>query len=281
MFGSATTSSNYNGESSAIAKAAAVNSITTSTGVTATAQSQAVTGASAVGAGTLSAGDIYINGVDIGALTMTASDGTGTLTQAINNQTTSTGVSASINSTGVLVLTAADGRNITVSGKDSTQLGFLSLSGTAVNNVHVYRGGVQLNDDQAFTITSATSNVDLTGTASTSESVSSGVGTYNVASLTIDTQANAEAALLTIDAALDDVNGVRAAIGAVQNRLEFTVSNLEIASENTASSQARIMDADFAVETATFTRNQIMVQAATAMLAQANTLPQAALQLLG
>jgi flagellin len=80
---------------------------------------------------------------------------------------------------------------------------------------------------------------------------------------------------------MDDVNAIRAEIGAVQNRLEFTVANLEIASENTAASQSRILDADFASETAVFTRNQIMVQAATAMLAQANTLPQAALQLLG
>jgi flagellin len=102
-----------------------------------------------------------------------------------------------------------------------------------------------------------------------------------MASVSIDTQANAEAALLTIDAAMNDLNSVRAEIGAVQNRLQFTVANLEISSENLSAAQSRIMDADFASETATFTKNQIMVQAATAILAQANTLPQLALQLLG
>jgi flagellin len=102
-----------------------------------------------------------------------------------------------------------------------------------------------------------------------------------MASVSIDTQANAEAALLTIDAAMNDLNSVRAEIGAVQNRLQFTVANLEISSENLSAAQSRIMDADFASETAVFTKNQILVQAATAILAQANTLPQLALQLLG
>ena len=85
---------------------------------------------------------------------------------------------------------------------------------------------------------------------------------------------------MTIDAAMDDLNAIRAQIGGVQNRLQFTVSNLEIASENMSASESRIKDADFAAEVATFTRNQILVQAGVAMLAQANTIPQIALQLL-
>jgi flagellin len=71
-----------------------------------------------------------------------------------------------------------------------------------------------------------------------------------------------------------------AQIGGVQNKLQFTVANLEIASENMSASESRIKDADFAAEVATFTRNQILVQAGVAMLAQANTIPQIALQLL-
>ena len=137
------------------------------------------------------------------------------------------------------------------------------------------------NDDESFTLTSANSLEDLTGIDTPSISVASNVSTYNVAEVEIDTQANAEAAMLTIDAALEDVNGIRAQIGAVQNRLEFTVANLEISSENMSAAKSQILDADFAAETAIFTRNQIMVQAATAILAQANTLPQLALQLLG
>ncbi len=121
---------------------------------------------------------------------------------------------------------------------------------------------------------------NLTGAAGTSISVAADVSTYNVAMVKLDTQANAQAAILTIDSALNQVNSIRAGIGAVQNRLQFTVNNLQIASENMSASESRIKDADFASEVATFTRNQIMVQAGVAMVAQANTTSQYALQLL-
>ena len=284
MFGSGGTAAavnNYNGESSAIAKAAAINAIKADTDVTATALSQSVTGDAAISSGTLAAGDVYINGVDIGAVTFTDSDGTGALVTAINNQTSNTGVTASTDTTGKLILTAADGRNITANVKNNTIDDDLNLSDTGTNYAFIYRSSVQLNDDESFTLTSANSLEDLTGIDTPSISVASNVSTYNVAEVEIDTQANAEAAMLTIDAALEDVNGIRAQIGAVQNRLEFTVANLEISSENMSAAKSQILDADFAAETAIFTRNQIMVQAATAILAQANTLPQLALQLLG
>jgi len=102
----------------------------------------------------------------------------------------------------------------------------------------------------------------------------------NVAAIDISTRANAQDAILIVDSALDRVNTIRSEIGAVQNRMEFTIANLDIASENMSAAESRIRDADFAMETASFTRNQIMVQAATAILAQANTMPQLALQLL-
>ncbi|HCZ10854.1 MAG TPA: hypothetical protein DHV16_01060 [Nitrospiraceae bacterium] len=104
--------------------------------------------------------------------------------------------------------------------------------------------------------------------------------TYRVSLLDISSQSGAESAILSIDAALDQLNSKRSELGAIQNRLEFTVASLETASENMAASESRIRDADFAFETAKFTKNQILVQAGTAMLAQANTLPQIALQLL-
>ena len=147
-----------------------------------------------------------------------------------------------------------------------------------------------MNDDSAFELTGTITDLyddgtDATGnttkTTDTSRSVASSTTSYNAATVDISSQDAAQAAILTIDAALDDVNGIRAEIGAIQNRLDFTVSNLEIASENMSSSQSRIMDADFAAETAIFARNQIMVQAAVAILSQANTMPQLALQLLG
>lgn len=283
MFGAtslATTVTNYNGESSAIAKAVAINAVKSNSGVGAAAQANIATGTAATGPVTLAAGDVYINGYDIGAATVTGSDGTGTLVTAINNQTTNTGVSASTDANGKLVLNAADGRNITITTKTAGIGTSLGLSGTASSSTYLYRSTVKLNASDGFTVTSASSLVDLIGSAGTSVSAAKDVSTYNVAAIAIDTQSHAQAAILTADAALNDLNEIRAQIGAVQNRFEFTVKNLEIASENMSASQSRITDADFASEVATFTRNQVMVQAGTAMLAQANQTTQIALQLL-
>ncbi|RMH06609.1 MAG: flagellin, partial [Nitrospirae bacterium] len=91
---------------------------------------------------------------------------------------------------------------------------------------------------------------------------------------------NANTAITQIDSALDTVNDIRSDIGAVQSRLETAIAFLDNAAENQAASESRIRDADFAFETAQFTRAQILVQAATAILAQANAQPQVALQLL-
>lgn len=96
----------------------------------------------------------------------------------------------------------------------------------------------------------------------------------------ISTSANARTMLDTLDNAIGAVSSMRGALGAIQNRLESTISNLRISAENLSAADSRIRDADFALETAVFTRNQILVQSATAILSQANSLPQAALQLL-
>ena len=96
----------------------------------------------------------------------------------------------------------------------------------------------------------------------------------------IDTLANAQGALAVLDTALGNVNTARATYGAVQNRFESVISNLQVASENTAAARSRIMDADFGAETAALTRAQILQQAGTAMLAQANAAPQSVLSLL-
>lgn len=96
----------------------------------------------------------------------------------------------------------------------------------------------------------------------------------------ISTQATAQTNLTQIDAAIDTVASARGELGAVMSRLESTIANLQITSENLSAADSAIRDADFAYEAAQFTRNQILVQAANAMVAQANVLPQAALQLL-
>ncbi|HME41748.1 MAG TPA: flagellin [Syntrophorhabdales bacterium] len=271
-----------NGSSSAIAKTVAINAISATSGVTATVQPNTITGTNAIGAANLNAGDVYINGYDIGAVTVGANDSTGALAAAINNQTANSGVTASVNASGQLTLAAADGRNITVTtssqGVGTATLGLKAADAT--NSTWLYRGATQLDDPNNFSLTSSTSLYNLTGAAGTSLSVASSNSTFNVANVRVDTQANAQAAILTIDSALNQVNNIRAGIGAIQNRLQFTVNNLQISSENMSSSESQIKDADFAAEVATFTRNQIMVQAGTAMVAQANTVSQYALQLL-
>jgi len=102
----------------------------------------------------------------------------------------------------------------------------------------------------------------------------------NVANIDISTQAGAQRAIDTIDRALVEINDTRAELGAVNNRLDFTISNLSNVSEKTSAAQSRIMDADFAAETAELSRAQVLQQAASAMLAQANARPQQVLQLL-
>ena len=97
----------------------------------------------------------------------------------------------------------------------------------------------------------------------------------------VDTTAGATSMLAKIDAALSTLNGYRSKLGSVQNRLERSISNIEADIENATAANSRIRDVDFASETANFTRSQILIQSGTAILAQANSSPQAALSLLG
>ncbi|MDR1396416.1 MAG: flagellin, partial [Desulfarculales bacterium] len=91
----------------------------------------------------------------------------------------------------------------------------------------------------------------------------------------------AQKALNALDTAINKKDVARASLGAVQNRLENTITNLQIQAENLQAAESRISDVDVATEMTEFTRNNILAQAATAMLAQANSLPQLALQLIG
>lgn len=102
-----------------------------------------------------------------------------------------------------------------------------------------------------------------------------------VGDLTVATVAGASGALAAVDEAISAIGGVRADLGALQNRFQSTIRNLSNISENVAGARSRIRDTDFATETADLTRNQIVQQASTTVLSQANQRPQAALQLLG
>lgn len=107
------------------------------------------------------------------------------------------------------------------------------------------------------------------------------LNTLQIENLSISSQAAAQAALPLLQAAITMVSDQRATLGAVQNRLEHTINNVGVNAENLSASESRIRDADIAKEMTNFTRNQILVQAGTAMLAQANAIPQNVLRLLG
>ena len=114
----------------------------------------------------------------------------------------------------------------------------------------------------------ATNNVDIA------------IGTVAITSTTFTDTATAQAQLATIDADIASIDGTRAKLGAAQNRLTTTVNNLSVVKENLSASRSRVMDTDFAAETANLSKYQVMQQAGTAMLAQANAVPQNVLSLL-
>jgi flagellin len=135
-------------------------------------------------------------------------------------------------------------------------------------------------------VATAASAVTLQVGANGAQVIAFTIGTMSasdlgVSGLAVSTAASATAAIASLDAAIRTVNSQRAQMGAIQNRLEQTISRLELTSENLQAAESRIRDADMASEMIEFTRNQILQQSGTAMLAQANQAPQSILQLLG
>ena len=127
------------------------------------------------------------------------------------------------------------------------------------------------NTGQAIEMTIKAMGADALGTS----------GTLTVGAITIDSGFSFNEVLTAVDDAIEQVSEQRSALGAMQNRLEHTISNLDNASENLSAAESRIRDVDMAAEIMQFTKNNILQQAATAMLAQANMAPQSVLQLLG
>ncbi len=125
----------------------------------------------------------------------------------------------------------------------------------------------------------AADTIQVTTQGLSSASLTDGTGAAADLS-TLDLTTAAAAAIDTIRTGIDEINNLRAGLGAQQNRLEHTITNLNVTTENLQASESRIRDLDIAAEMVSFTRHQIMVQAGTAMLAQANSVPQSVLQLL-
>ena len=282
--GGTTSAISYAALADAKAVAAAINGAAAGVGVTATASNSATLSGVSV-AGTVA---MTLNGSAISAAVADPTDLTA-LMSAINGAQGATGVVASFTSTSSkagLTLSTTDGRDISV-------LNMTNSGATVATDATLMFSGVMLSDDAAAggtdssiksgsvslasskgTITLAGANTDTFTSATQASAFSS------VASMSLLTDTASQLAIAVIDAALAQVNTGRGDLGAYQNRFSSAIANLQTTSENVSAARSRIMDADFAAETASLTRGQILQQAGTAMLAQANSLPNNVLSLL-
>jgi flagellin len=287
---------------SAYAKAAAINASSVP-GLSASAVSNvefavaATTTTGTVGTPVATATySLQVNGKDIFAAFDQSTGATLTTQQisdAINSQSSTTGVTAAV-SGAKLLLSAADGRDIVVNQTSGVGTGGGLATGTAgTTNGTAYTAGtfdtvangVTATSTNGGTLTfSATQNIILTGDGTayglTNANNTIALDTNTLSSVNVNTVAGANNTIQRIDAALTSVSTLRSTFGAIQNRFESTIANLQSVSENLSASRSRILDTDFAAETANLTRAQILQQAGTAILAQANAVPQNVLTLL-
>jgi len=220
-----------------------------------------------------------INGV---AISIAGVNGAGALASnranavaAINAQSAATGVVATDTGSGVS-LTAADGRNISLAYAPGTFTGSAAAD-FGLSAAPITGGTLNLSYSAPTGTSGSVVFAQAGGLNSTTAIASTGTA---VSAIDISSVAGSNAALTAIDAALQTVNSTRANLGAVQNRFSATIQNLQTGSENMTASRSRIQDANFAAETANLSRAQVLQQAGTAMVAQANQMPQQVLQLL-
>ncbi len=248
--------------------------LTADTGLT--AATNTATGTAAVAATT--AQSSVINGVTVTAASTgtTAAQQAAAFVNAFNtaaaSNTALAGITASSSSTGVITLTSS-GTAMTFGAQTNTNL---PTSGT-VSAVH---GTVTLTSNSSSGIVLSGGGTSYGGftAGTTAASITSGVN--SIAAMNVSTQANAQQAITTIDGAINTVLQAQGLLGAIQNRLTSVVSNLATSTQNLTAAQSQIQSTDFAAVTATLTRTQILQQAGTAMLAQANAMPNAVLTLL-
>jgi flagellin len=253
----------------------------------------------AIGTGTLSYG-LSINGTSVYSTTLTstgATASTGTITNAqiaagVNQNSSTTGVSATLNSNGTISFNAADGRNVVlaetysntaggagVSVAATSQLGaYTETANTvgAVVNTATYRGQVTLNSTNSLQFNTSANNA-IIGLATTTTVLNAGssLSAQNVQSITASNNT-----IYSVDSAIAAVNGFRATYGAIVNRLTSAVSAIGSQVQQLTTANGRIVSADFAAETTNLSTTQIIQQAGTSILAQANSLPQGILKLL-
>jgi flagellin len=254
---------------------AAINAKAADTGVTASGQTKI--DATAFTASGNYSWNITSNNSSAVAVTFTVgstvnADGLAGAVNAINDASSKTGVTAKVNTAGTgVTLLNASGENITISGNTGTAGSTIGGSAATVSSV-VASGEIVLDSDKSFNVVSSTA-VDFFAVANAAQ-------LQKVSQVDVGNVDAANRTIALVDGALQAVNGQRAKFGALQSRFESTIANLRVTSENLSASRSRIRDTDFAAETANLTRNQILQQAGTAMLAQANALPQQVLSLL-
>ncbi|MGR5184061.1 flagellin [Photobacterium damselae] len=215
------------------------------------------------------------------------------LTEKINADSDDTGIKATLNDDGSLDLVSDAGGDIDITAGGTTTNFTLDL--TELNADMTTTGGATATVDNTTKTQRLTGQVELTsnGTASNTLSVTSdhataadqikagAVKNNSVAGIDITSATGAQSAISVIDAAISQIDEQRSDLGAFQNRMNHTLNNLTNINENVNASNSRIKDVDFAKETTNMTKNQILQQASTSILAQAKQIPQSALSLLG
>jgi len=264
---------------SAIAIAAAINKQTERTGVTATAQANVLRGTGFLASTSpVSSASITLNGVSFTTDTTDIQN----VVDSFNEVAGQTGVTARVYGS-ALELRAEDGRNIAIASTNGgvAALGLTSLTvGGSSSSAITFYSTVKLASEEAFTVESGyegVANFELLGFRR---------GTYGgavgdkVSEIDVSTQQGASDAIRALDAAINQVSAAQAMSGAQNNRLDVIVNNLSEGLQNISASRSRILDTDYATETTELAKQQIIQQAATAMLAQANQQPQGVLALL-
>lgn len=265
-----------------------VNGATSTTGVTATAYTQAtlsgLTTAGTVsfelsGSGTANINVNVASQSDLSELAdaINAVASTTSITAVLSgNRSSLTLVSREGYDIGIENFDVGAGETISVQGLDAEGAaagGPILLTSLLTDSTRV-GGSVTFESSETFSVTSGNIGGIFNGTAANPSLLTA------VSSIDIGTQAGANSALEIVDSAIQFIDNMRADLGAIQNRLESTIANLANVAENLEAAKSRVVDADFAAETAALTKAQILQQAGTAILAQANQQPQQALQLL-
>jgi flagellin len=256
--------SNGRSADSAYAKARAINASNTG----ARAEAQATSLASATGSVMNGSETLTMNGVTILSGSQgTAVDSYTELNDVINAYSSQTGVSSALNAAGTqITLTAADGRNVDIT----------AANGTGANpfTTGITRGKMQLSDATTITLTDASNRLGFGG------STVIALDTSTIRDLDITSISGATDAIDRVDAALSKIGTRRGELGAIQNRLESTMSNLSNVSENITAARSRLMDVDFASETLNMTKGMMQQQVGAAILSQAKASSQVVMNLL-